>query len=89
MEEGESDLARTLKKQNKITLKTIKTYWRQMLQAVKIVHDQGIVHADLKPANFLFVGNQLKLIDFGISNKIQVINRIYEFPFQFWNSTFP
>jgi len=31
----------------------------------------GIVHADLKPANFIWVGGTLKLIDFGISSRVQ------------------
>ena len=38
-----------------------------MLQAVQIVHDEKIVHSDLKPANFVLVKGQLKLIDFGIA----------------------
>ena len=73
MEKGDIDLSKTLKKfDNNIPIKTVKQYWEQMLKAVKVVHDRDIVHADLKPANFLFVGNSLKLIDFGISNDIQV-----------------
>ena len=40
-----------------------------MLQAVHIIHEK-VVHSDLKPANFLLVRGQLKLIDFGIANAI-------------------
>ena len=41
-----------------------------MLMAVNTVHEAKIVHCDLKPANFLLVQGQLKLIDFGISKAI-------------------
>lgn len=47
-----------------------------MLSAVHVIHNVGIIHTDLKPANFLFVGPTLKLIDFGIANKIQVLKAI-------------
>lgn len=40
------------------------------VQAVAGVHEQRIVHSDLKPANFLLVEGQLKLIDFGIAKAI-------------------
>ena len=39
-----------------------------MLQA-HVIHE-NIVHSDLKPANFVLVSGQLKLIDFGIANAI-------------------
>ena len=41
-----------------------------MLRAVNAVHEEKIVHCDLKPANFLLVQGSLKLIDFGISKAI-------------------
>lgn len=44
---------------------------QHMLLAVKTIHEDRIVHADLKPANFLLVKGELKLIDFGIAKAIQ------------------
>ena len=41
-----------------------------MLEAVHVIHEEKIVHSDLKPANFVLVKGQLKLIDFGIANAI-------------------
>ena len=35
-----------------------------------MIHQAGIIHSDLKPANFLMVAGSLKLIDFGIAKKI-------------------
>ncbi|MES1907006.1 MAG: hypothetical protein MHM6MM_000209 [Cercozoa sp. M6MM] len=49
---------------------TLRFYWRQMLLAVQTIHDARIVHGDLKPANFLFVRGELKLIDFGIAKAL-------------------
>lgn len=42
----------------------------QMLHAVDAIHQQKIVHSDLKPANFLLVRGSIKLIDFGIAKAI-------------------
>ncbi|WIA08718.1 hypothetical protein OEZ85_008142 [Tetradesmus obliquus] len=64
------DLAKGGLLQDNLDENFIRLYWQQMLQAVSGVHDQRIVHSDLKPANFLLVEGQLKLIDFGIAKAI-------------------
>ena len=44
-------------------------FFIQICQALDVIHDKGIVHADLKPSNLLMTGRDydLKLTDFGIS----------------------
>lgn len=76
MEMGESDFNRMLNLQIKsenarFDPSFTRHYWREMLECVQAVHNHGIVHSDLKPANFLVVQGRLKIIDFGIANAIQ------------------
>ena len=43
--------------------------WRrtgELLAGLAALHDAGMVHRDVKPANCLFVGGELKLADFGL-----------------------
>jgi calcium/calmodulin-dependent protein kinase I len=50
---------------------------RQMLLALSYMHDMGIVHRDVKPANFVFENShrdQLKLIDFDLSTLLKAGN---------------
>ncbi|KAF9267477.1 kinase-like protein [Marasmius fiardii PR-910] len=72
MECGEIDLARLLQERvsQPLNLLWVGYYWQQMLEAVQVIHDEKIVHSDLKPANFVVVKGNLKLIDFGIANAI-------------------
>ncbi|XP_066461007.1 dual specificity protein kinase TTK [Eleutherodactylus coqui] len=71
MECGNIDLNTWLRKKKTINPWERKSYWKNMLEAVHTIHKHGIVHSDLKPANFLIVDGMLKLIDFGIANQIQ------------------
>ncbi|KAK1436416.1 hypothetical protein QVD17_02196 [Tagetes erecta] len=78
LEYGEIDLAHMLSQKwkeldkSKLTLDEnwLRFYWQQILLAVKTIHEERIVHSDLKPANFLLVRGSLKLIDFGIAKAI-------------------
>lgn len=73
MEKGESDLHKILQGyRTHIPLYTLMTYWHQMLQAVHYIHQNGVIHQDLKPANFLMIDGRLKLIDFGIASNIAI-----------------
>uniref|UniRef100_A0AAR2JE65 Protein kinase domain-containing protein n=1 Tax=Pygocentrus nattereri TaxID=42514 RepID=A0AAR2JE65_PYGNA len=71
MECGSLDLNTWLRSRKTVNSLDRKFYWRNMLEAVQTIHKHGIVHSDLKPANFVIVNASLKLIDFGIANHIQ------------------
>lgn len=72
MELGETDLNQLLNRQmsKPISFRFVKHIWEQMLEAVHAVHEQGIIHTDLKPANFVLVQGSVKIIDFGIAKAI-------------------
>ncbi|XP_070190453.1 dual specificity protein kinase TTK-like [Littorina saxatilis] len=75
LEFGETDLSgffsERAKQQQGLDPTLIKFYWAEMLRAVNALHKEGIIHSDLKPANFMLVAGNLKLIDFGIANALQ------------------
>ena len=76
MELGEVDLNHVLQQRalndtsRSLNMNFIRLTWQQMLSAVHCIHEERIIHSDLKPANFLFVRGALKLIDFGIAKAI-------------------
>ncbi|KAH7842406.1 hypothetical protein Vadar_004956 [Vaccinium darrowii] len=74
---GEIDLAHMLSQKwremdsnSNIDENWLRFYWQQILLAVNAIHEERIVHSDLKPVNFLLVRGSLKLIDFGIAKAI-------------------
>jgi serine/threonine protein kinase len=52
-------------------------YAGQLLAGLASLHAAGMVHRDVKPANCLFVGGQLKLADFGLVTEVHpLVSRI-------------
>ncbi|KAL5274415.1 TTK family protein [Megaselia abdita] len=73
MEKGDKDLHKILESYKQdIPLYELVTFLYQMLESVHYIHKNGVIHSDLKPANFLMVNGRLKLIDFGIASNISV-----------------
>ncbi|KAK0558504.1 Serine/threonine kinase mps1 [Tilletia horrida] len=73
VELGDCDFNTLLRNNHPLPPHVICDFFRQMLRAVHFIHEQGnLVHTDLKPANFLMCNGQVKLIDFGIAQKIPI-----------------
>ena len=73
MEKGDSDLHKVLQSfKTDIPLYMLMKFWYQILQSVAYIHQNGVIHSDLKPANFLMINGRLKLIDFGIASNIAI-----------------
>ncbi|CAK1548047.1 unnamed protein product [Leptosia nina] len=71
LEVGETDLSSFMRARGAgLPPALVLHYWEEMLLAVNYIHENGVIHADLKPANFLLVCGRLKLIDFGIASAI-------------------
>jgi serine/threonine-protein kinase len=46
----------------------VMSYTYQTLKALKVAHDQGVIHRDIKPQNIMVMrNNQIKVMDFGIA----------------------
>lgn len=60
------------KHQNTVSLDEIKKYAISMFMSLHELRKNGIIHADIKPDNFLFTNDQakVKLCDFGTSYKV-------------------
>jgi serine/threonine protein kinase len=51
-------------------LQKLLNIFKDCCEAVKIIHDLGYLHLDIKPNNFMIKDNQIKIIDFGESQKV-------------------
>ncbi|EOB15440.1 Dual specificity protein kinase Ttk [Nosema bombycis CQ1] len=70
LEYGSTDLNKYIRK-NTLSIYAILFFWEQMLKILKGLHARKYIHADVKPANFVIVDGNVRVIDFNISSKIR------------------
>ncbi|XP_076016252.1 uncharacterized protein LOC143008396 [Genypterus blacodes] len=67
------DLMDRICERKRLEEREVRRYTRQILSAVEHLHKHGIVHRDLKIENFLLdEHNNIKIVDFGLSNTLKV-----------------
>ena len=60
-----------VKKRRKLSEKTAKFLFKQIILGIKYIHEQNIVHRDIKLENLLIdLNNNVKICDFGIGKKV-------------------
>ena len=68
-----NSLSNTILYFNKLSLKTTLIIGVQMINRIKVLHENQLLHRDIKPSNFLFGLekdiNKLYLVDFGFSKR--------------------
>jgi casein kinase II subunit alpha len=66
---GDMSLKDFITEDHPYTIEDIKSIIKQLLHAINIVHEQGLIHRDIKPANVVIKPSTLEtcLIDFGLA----------------------
>jgi serine/threonine protein kinase len=66
------DLLSFVRKRSKLNETTAKFIFRQIIEALQIIHSHNIVHRDIKLDNILIdLQNNIKICDFGVSKQIR------------------
>ena len=52
---------------NVLTIKEINSYIIQIISILSDIHNNFVIHRDIKPDNFMFKNNKIYVIDFGLS----------------------
>ena len=73
------DLLTYIKKRSKLTEPVAKFIFKQIILGIKHIHDNGIIHRDIKLDNILLdLDNNIKICDFGVSRKVNNGDILFE-----------
>ena len=66
------DLLSFVKKRNKLTEKSARYIFRQLINGLEYIHSQNIIHRDIKLDNLLLdIHNNIKICDFGVGKFVK------------------
>jgi serine/threonine protein kinase len=67
------DLLSFVRKRTKLNEQTAKFIFRQIVEALRYIHSQNIIHRDIKLDNILIdLNNTVKICDFGVGRQVQL-----------------
>ena len=73
------DLLTYIKKRSKLTEPVAKFIFKQIILGLKHIHDNSIIHRDIKLDNILLdLDNNIKICDFGVSRKVNKDDVMFE-----------
>ena len=72
LEYAESDVKQLIRK-SRVNETRCKSITAEILNGVKYLHDNNVIHRDMKPANILLKDNVPKICDFGLSKNSKLI----------------
>lgn len=71
------DLLNYVRKRRKLVEKDAKFVFKQILEGLAYIHQNGVVHRDIKLDNILLDGHgNIKIGDFGVSRQVSAENEI-------------
>lgn len=67
MELGDKNFRQQVQNHGAVRNETLLSIGVQICDALEHLHSKGIVHRDIKPDNFVWLGKEVRMIDFGIA----------------------
>lgn len=61
----------TILSEKSLPKETVKNFFRQLCLAVGYLHENGVIHGDIKLENILIHGEKVKLSDFGLARRFE------------------
>ncbi|CAD8100320.1 unnamed protein product [Paramecium sonneborni] len=66
MEQGTQDLFKFIQLKQQISEEKLVQLLKQITKSISFLHENQLIHRDIKPENYIKVGEDYKLIDFGL-----------------------